>query len=237
VGFRQTEVVHRSRERHGGCRRFRHTDLACRSQKGQGVWRNGGVAGRRSAGLGSEGAARQVSHAVGVRARFRYTDAVRRGRKGQGVWRNGVCKTLVHTRLLTTTQRYNFSAHGEGGCLSSASSIRPCQRHEIPTTPHQATAGNAVWGCGAVREAACRRHATITTWTRMRWCIRECVGVSASSQTRWYKLEVPLDAAFTGEDEVPLAHCVRGGMTHRERGQRGKRWAAETSAPPGDKAW
>ncbi len=85
-------------------------------------------AGRRSAGLGSEGAARQVAHAVGVRAgprhrdlvrrgrkrhvgrrRFRHTDVACRGQKRQGVWRNGVCKTLVHTRLFTTIQKYNFS--------------------------------------------------------------------------------------------------------------------------------
>ena len=72
------------------------------------MWRNGGVAGRRSAGLGSEGGARQVSHAVGVRARFRPTDAVRRGRKGQGVWRNGVFKTLVHTRLFVEAKIHFF---------------------------------------------------------------------------------------------------------------------------------
>ena len=48
--------------------------------------------------------------------------------------------------------------------------------------------------------------------------------VSAFSQTHQFELE------------VPLAHCVRGGMTHRAQGVRGKRWAAETSAPSGAKA-
>ena len=43
--------------------------------------------------------------------KYRHTDAARRGRKGQGVWRNGVCKTLVHTRLFTTMQRYIFSGY------------------------------------------------------------------------------------------------------------------------------
>ena len=142
--------------RHTGKLEYLRTDAVRRSRKRQGVWRNGGVAGRRSAGLGSEGAARQVSHAVGVRAWFRHTDAVRCSRKGQGVWRNRVCKTLVHTRLFTTMQRYIFSGYGEGRFASSASSIRPCRRHEIPITPHQATSGSAVWGCG--------------------WCARQRVG-------------------------------------------------------------
>ena len=142
-GFRPTDAVRGSRKRQGVWRGFRHTDVVRRGRKRQGVWRNGGVAGRRSAGLGSEGVARQVSHAGGVRARFRHTDAVHRGRgrqgvcrgfrhtdvafrgqKRQGVWRNGVCKTLVHTRLFTTMQRYIFSAYRKLRCGRNRAFLR-----------------------------------------------------------------------------------------------------------------
>ena len=90
-------------------------------------------AGRRSAGLGGDGRARPVAHAVGVWARFRHTDAVRRGRGRQDVWRNGVCKTLAHIRLFTTRQRYIFSGYGKDVLLSSAS-IRPCEARN-PNNP------------------------------------------------------------------------------------------------------
>ena len=96
--------------------------------------------------MGSRRCLRPRRH-TGESWKYRHTDAIRRGRGRQDVWRNGVCKTLAHIRLFTTRQRYIFSGYGKDVLLSSASSIRPCRRHEIPITPHQATTGSAVWGC------------------------------------------------------------------------------------------
>ena len=57
----------------------------------------------------------------------------------------------------------------------------------------------------------------------MRRRTRAGVEVSASSQTHQCM------------KEVPLAHCVRGGMTHRTQGESGKRWVPGTPAPSGGK--
>ena len=94
---------------------WRHpaTVLSRRDRSSVGRRQGGAPAGRRSAGLGSEGTARQMSHAVCVRARFRHTNAFPRSQKGQGVWRNGVCKTLVHTRWFVDAKIHFFGIRGK----------------------------------------------------------------------------------------------------------------------------